>query len=217
MKMDDVRRYIDLRDSLRREKSELEERLKQLNEALGETSGMIESSGGEGDSGASETTSVPSGRGAKSSAPSQAASASRATTGRGGRRGRRPSSGLSLRDAVLQVTASGPKTKDEILDGIEKLGYKFSTNNPKNSLGVILYGKKPRFKNDDGKFSPIGGSGAASGGGAGSRGAAKGSSSSTASGAGAFSRKKRQLSPEARERIAAAQRARWAKSKSGGK
>jgi hypothetical protein len=210
MKMDDVRRYIDLRDSLRREKSELEERLRQLNEALGETTGMIESGGDEGDSGAAKTATASSGRGAATSAaPSQGA-------GRGGRRGRRPSSGLSLRDAVLEVTGGGPKTKDEILDGIKKLGYKFSTSNPKNSLGVILYGKNPRFKNEDGKFSPVGGAGAASGG---SRGAAKNSSgsASTSPGAGAFSRKKRQLSPEARERIAAAQRARWAKRKSGGK
>jgi hypothetical protein len=204
MKMDDVRRYIDLRDALRREKTELEERLKQLNEALGETSGMIESGGGEQASSApAKTAAAPSARAGKQGA------------GRGGRRGRRTSSGLSLRDAVLEVTASGPKTKDEILDGIKDLGYKFSTNNPKNSLGVILYGKNPRFKNEDGKFSPVGG---ASAGSRGAKGASNSSgSAASASGAGAFSRKKRQLSPEARERIAAAQRARWAKRKSGGK
>ena len=93
-------------------------------------------------------------------------------------------------------------SKQEILDAVKGEGYKFTTNNPLNSLGVILYGKNPRFRNEDGKFSPMGSAG--------------GSSSKPAAGGGgpgAFSRKKRQLSPEARERIAAAQRARWARSK----
>ena len=91
--------------------------------------------------------------------------------------------------------------KQEILDAIHKLGYRFTTKNPMNSLGVILYGKNPRFKNENGRFSPAGGASA--------RPAAAPSNGS----GGAFSRPKRTLSPEARERIAAAQRARWAKAK----
>jgi len=91
-------------------------------------------------------------------------------------------------------------TKEEILEGVQQLGYTFSTTNPLNSLGVILYGKNPRFKNENGRFSSSG----SAGGGA-------------PSASGAFSRKRRQLSPAARERIAAAQRARWAKAKARGK
>lgn len=179
MKMDDIRRYIDLRDSLVREKSELEQRLSQINQALGEQ----------------ETSSN------QSSAPAATTSFSKPASSQG-RRGRPSRSGVSLREAVLQVTGSGAKTKEEILKGVENLGYRFSTKNPLNSLGVILYGKNPRFKNDNGRFSPVGG-GSSSG----------GSSNGGSSGAGAFGRKKRQMSPEARERIAAAQRARWAKSR----
>lgn len=65
--------------------------------------------------------------------------------------------------------------------------------NPANSLGVILYGKNPKFGRVDGKFSVGQG-----GGGASRRGG-----------------KRTTMSPEARERIAAAQRARWAKAGKG--
>lgn len=168
MKIDNLRRYVDLRNSLTREKAQLEERLRQINQAIGDTT-------------------PPAG---VRTPNAQSAPA---------RRGRPAASGLSLREAVLQVTSQRPMTKQEILDAIDKLGYRFSTNNPMNSLGVILYGKNPRFKNENGRFSPAGGA----------------KSAPAAKSNGAFRRKKRVLSPEARERIAAAQRARWAKSKSG--
>lgn len=60
---------------------------------------------------------------------------------------------MSLKEAVVQVTEGKTLTKHEILDAVLALGYKFSTDDPLNSLGVILYGKKPKFKNDHGKFS----------------------------------------------------------------
>lgn len=178
----DIRRYIGLRDSLVREKNELEERLRQISEALGEA----------------ESRQAPS---------AQAASGKSAPAGKS-RRGRRGGGGLSLREAVLQVVSSGALTKEEILDQVKGLGYKFSTSNPLNSLGVILYGKNPKFKNEQGRFSLAGGASS----GAGKTGGKAGGNGS-ASNAGAFNRKRRQLSPEARERIAAAQRARWAKAK----
>src|SRR4051812_27546095 len=60
---------------------------------------------------------------------------------------------LSLKEAVLKVVEKKALTKHEILDDVLKLGYQFSTDDPLNSLGVILYGKNPKFKNDGGKFS----------------------------------------------------------------
>ncbi len=60
---------------------------------------------------------------------------------------------LSLKEAVLKVIEGKALTKHEILDAVLALGYHFSTDDPLNSLGVILYGKKPKFKNDHGKFS----------------------------------------------------------------
>lgn len=168
----DIKRYIDLRNSLLKEKATLENRLRQINSALGE-SGSI-------------------------SQPEQTTTSSIPTSSSRRRGGRRPSGGLSLRDAVLQVTSRGPLTKEEILSAVKQLGYKFSTNNPLNSLGVILYGKAPKFKNDGGRFSPAGSASRAQ---------------ISMQGGKSDGRSKRKLSPEARERIASAQRARWAKSK----
>jgi hypothetical protein len=171
----DIKRYLSLRDSLIQEKAKLETRLGEINEALG----------GSAPSAVSKSSATPA------SAPAM----------RQGRRGRRGT--ISLREAVLQSTGKTALTKEEILDRVKALGYRFQTNNPLNSLGVILYGKNPRFKNEGGRFSPMGGGGSSQG--------------STASPPAKSSGRKarRQLSPEARERIAAAQRARWAKRKAG--
>ena len=170
----DIKRYLSLRDSLIQEKTKLETRLSEINEALGGTS-------------------APAPR-ATSPAPASARPAGR------GRRG--PRGTISLREAVLQATANAPLTKEEILNRVKALGYRFSTNNPLNSLGVILYGKNPRFKNQDGRFSPTG--------------SVSSQTAQKSQPAKATPKKgRRQLSPEARERIAAAQRARWAKRKAG--
>ena len=144
-----------------------------------------------------------------------------------GRRGR-GSNSMSLRDAVLQVTAMRPMSKQEIYEAVQRLGYRFGGKDPLNSLGVVLYGKNPRFKNEGGRFSPTGG--AANGGAkpSGRRGGAGISAAGRAriaaaqrarwaktrgqSGGGAASgRKRRHMSAEGRARIAAAARARWAK------
>ena len=81
--------------------------------------------------------------------------------GRGGRgRGRRAGgggrrrNGLSLRAAVVQVTKNRPLAKAEILEAVRKLGYKFATKDPMNSLNAMLYAPANKFRNQDGKFSP---------------------------------------------------------------
>ena len=60
---------------------------------------------------------------------------------------------LSLKKTVLQVLDGKSMSKEQILDAVLRAGYVFSTNDPMNSLGVILYGKKPKFKKNDGRFS----------------------------------------------------------------
>ena len=59
----------------------------------------------------------------------------------------------SLKAAVLKIIEGKELTKHEILDAVLRMGYQFSTDDPLNSLGVILYGKNPKFKNSAGKFS----------------------------------------------------------------
>jgi hypothetical protein len=175
----DIRRYLSLRDSLLKEKNGLEVRLREINQALGQVS---------------STTSAR-----------HAPSTSVAGRGRPGRR-RRGGGGISLRDAVLQVASGTPLSKHEILDRVQALGYRFSTKNPLNSLGVILYGKSPKFRNENGRFSIPSGRGIATPNTSGSQ------SPGTARGG---KLKRRTMSSEARARIAAAQRARWAKARGG--
>lgn len=60
---------------------------------------------------------------------------------------------MSLPEAVLQVTAKKPLSAKEIVAAVQKVGYKFSTNNPMNSTRTMLYTNK-KFKNNGGKFGP---------------------------------------------------------------
>lgn len=122
-------------------------------------------------------------------------------------RGRPPggAGALSLRAAVLQAIGKRAMKKEEVLDEVQRLGYRFTTSNPLNSLGTILYGKKPRFKNSGGYFSLDDGA---------SDGSAAGTAApvpTPAEDEAALARKRRQMTPEARQRIAAAQRERWAR------
>lgn len=167
MRNDSLKQFVTLRRALSEERDHLEARLRDINEALGEM----------------PLPSLSPIQGATASAPSQPA-----------RRGRKAAGGgQSLRDHVIAVLESGPKTKEEILAEVKARGYKFSTKNPLNSLGVILYGKNPKFNRADGKFSMRGGAG--------------GSAAATGG------RGKRTMSASARARIGAAQKARWAQQK----
>lgn len=72
----------------------------------------------------------------------------------GGARGKRARNAMSLKDAVRKVLEKGPLTKPEIMDAVQKSGYKFTASNPMNSLNVVLY-TKGQFKKLPGKrFAP---------------------------------------------------------------
>lgn len=160
MRTDSLQQFINLHRDLTQERHSLQARLRQINEALGDMQGIATTP-------ASPAPARPAGRG-------------RPPVG----------GGKSLKAHVIEVLQrEGPMTKDDILDAVQRRGYHFTTSNPANSLGVILYGKNPKFGRVDGKFSLGGNSG-------GTRGGRRG--------------RKNSLSPEARERIAAAQRKRWA-------
>ena len=61
---------------------------------------------------------------------------------------------MTLKEAVMKVTAKKPLPKEDIIAAVTKLGYRFSGRDPINRLNVLLYGKDPKFKNDKGRFSP---------------------------------------------------------------
>jgi hypothetical protein len=68
----------------------------------------------------------------------------------------RPRNALNIREAVGKVTANKPLGLNEIVEAVQKIGYKFATQNPANSVGVFLYGTEGRkhFKRVNKKFSP---------------------------------------------------------------
>ena len=125
MKNDPIKQYVQLRQKLESERTAIVARLKEIEAALG--SPLVKA--------AVATATV--------------AAAPRTRTRK------RAQNSLSLKEAILQVTSKQALTKNEILDAIQKAGYKFETNNPLNSIGTVLYGKSPKFKNNDGKFSPL--------------------------------------------------------------
>ncbi|MFT4586534.1 MAG: hypothetical protein ACI8QF_000617 [Limisphaerales bacterium] len=112
-----------------------------------------------------------------------------------GRRGRGGNK-LTMREAVTQVLQGTALKKAGILDALKASSYRFNTKNPANSLGVLLYGNKQLFKNVKGVFSLA---------------KASASSAKAAPAKSAKPKKKRTMSPEARAKIAAAQKKRWAK------
>lgn len=115
----------------------------------------------------------------------------------------RPDNKVSLREAITQATSKQPLKVREIVDSVQKLGYRFQSSNPVNSVGAYLYGRegKKHFKAAGGRFAPI------------SRGG-RSALASRKNGAPQAAPAKRTMSAEARKRIATAQKARWAKLKS---
>src|SRR5256885_747570 len=125
MRNDITQQFVTLQRQLTSEKKGIEARLRQINEALGEIS-----------------ANAP----APAPAPAPAVSAAPVWGGGG-----RPGGGASLRTLVLEALKEGPKTKEEVLATVKKRGFKFTSKDPLNSLGVILYGKNPRFNRADGR------------------------------------------------------------------
>ena len=128
MKYDDITQYVSLRNSLAAEKCQLEQRLAQINQALGHADTPAQ--------------------------PAAPFAAEFATPARRGRKGR-GSNTMTLKQAVIQVTSATPLRRKEIVDAVQKIGYRFMSKNPLNILGSVLYGKNPRFKNVDGQYSPM--------------------------------------------------------------
>lgn len=119
-----IKKFIKLRQQLESERTQIAVRLKEVEEALGSFQ--------------------------SSRTPTQT------TTGK--KRGPKPgskrkvSNELSLKDAIIKVLGKQMMTKEEILAGVQKLGYRFRTSKPIGTITVVLYGKNPKFSRRDGKF-----------------------------------------------------------------
>jgi hypothetical protein len=183
MKIDALRQYAQLRQQLTEEQSELQTRLNEINQVLGNETAPSQASR------VSSILEAPS-------APSRPVV----------RRGRKPKAEntMSMREAVLKALSTGPLARNELVEAVENVGYVFTTKNPLNSIGSVLYGKKTPVKSRGGKFylpGVVQPETPESNGGAEAEPAAK---------KGKFKR-----SAAARARMAAAQKASWARRRKG--
>lgn len=133
MKNDLLKQYVSLRDSLSKEKAALEQRLAEINRALGAAP-------------VATSVAAPAPAAAKADKPAKA-------VGRPPKTRKRAQNSKSLRDTVIEVVKAKPLNRQEILDAVLKSGYVFSAKDPLNSLSTLLYTDKKTFKNKDGKFS----------------------------------------------------------------
>ena len=177
MRLDPLQQYAKLHKQLTEEKSQLESRLNQINQVLG----------GER---------PPEQVAPSSSEPTEVAPPPAK------RRGRKPKVGnqMSMREAVLKALSQGPLARKELVKAVENVGYVFTTRNPLNSIGSILYDNNTPIKSKDGKFYLPGSAATATQARAGNAGVPA-----------PTRKKKRKVSAAARARMSAAQKARWAK------
>ena len=125
MKADPLKQFVVLKQSLLKERAELESRLAGINRVLGSEARL---------SAAVAVATAP------------------AVVPNKPKRSKRVHNSLTLDQAVRKVTTPKALTRRDILSSIEKMGYKFRTKNPANSLSTLLYTK--HYKNSGGKFSP---------------------------------------------------------------
>ncbi|MCF7708852.1 MAG: winged helix-turn-helix domain-containing protein [Verrucomicrobia bacterium] len=145
MKSDSLEQYLESRSKLFEEKVELEERLQKINEVLGQQETPVT----QATTGNTTTAKPKATRGRPRGRPKGKPKGRPKSKGVRGTRNK-----MSLRDAIIAVTSERPMSKEEILNGVQKLGYHFSTKDPINSINSILYSKK-QFKKEGGKFSPL--------------------------------------------------------------
>ena len=63
---------------------------------------------------------------------------------------------MSMREAISKVLAKAPLGIRDIVGGMQRIGYKFKSSNPTNSVGAFLYGpegKKSFVRNKNGLFT----------------------------------------------------------------
>ena len=130
MKHDKLTQYAALRTSLHSEKADLESRLAEINQALGESTPVAKVS-------------------ARATSPT-AASLTPAKRGPG----RRARNGTSLRDVTVGVLkAHKTLGRQDLLKAVVAAGYKFTAKDPLNSLSTLVYTNKKVFKAKSGQIS----------------------------------------------------------------
>lgn len=117
-----IKKFVSMRDALTKEKASIDARLAEINQALGTDDAAPEAS-------------TPQSRVAKRTSGKKKAV-----------RRKRASNPNSLKSVVIQVLKSKALDRREILKAVTQTGYKFTTKNPLNSLGAMLYSNKKEIR-----------------------------------------------------------------------
>jgi hypothetical protein len=154
---DSLRQYLDLRSALERERSELQQRLQQIEDVLG--------NGRRGPGRppkSAAATFVPKPQAPQSQPPRVAKPAPAKVIAKPApvkkpAPAKAPAFGrpaLSMREVIAKIVAKNPQRIGDIVDGMHRAGYVFKSSNPTNSVGAYLYGPegKKHFVRADGKF-----------------------------------------------------------------
>lgn len=132
VKTDRLKQFVNLRQALEAEKISLETRLAEINQALGSSPAVA----------APAAPKAESKRGRK--------------PGRAKAKAAKTRNAAPLKDLILQIVSETPLNRRDLLNALEKRGYRFNTDKPLNSLSAMLYSKKGKdvFKIKDGIVRP---------------------------------------------------------------
>ncbi len=157
---DKLKQFVSLREQLLQDRAELEARLVEINKALGAVSGPVIAAVAAPVAKVAPVEPVVKGKPGRKKAvvaapaPAAVKPVKPVKPVKARRGGKRAKNQMSLRDAVLAVTKARPLTRQEVLAGVQKLGYVFAAKDPLNSLSTLLYTDKG-IKNNGGKFGPV--------------------------------------------------------------
>jgi hypothetical protein len=155
MKPDPLKQFVTLLETLLAEKTALEERLEQINQALGISVSEL-----------TQQEVLPQALRAGRSKKPSVSKAKRAKTGEIGKEPkiaktsqaskRRSNDGRSLKQIVIDLlTEKTSLTRQGILQAVIEGGYKFSAADPLNSLSTLIYSNRRIFSAKKGSISLV--------------------------------------------------------------
>ena len=143
---DAINQYLEVRNKLLDTREELLEKLREIDRLLG-SSGDIEAVQAVSSKKSAKKPGRKPGRKASTKTGRKTSSKSFKKSFKLCRQGARKQNAMSLKEVISKALTVGALDRKAILEAVKNLGYKFSTNNPLNSLTVSLYTHKGIHKN----------------------------------------------------------------------
>ena len=138
---DAISQYLEVRNKLLDTREELLEKLREIDRLLG-SSGDLEAVQAVTAKKSAKKPGRKPGRKASTKTGTKTLSKASKKVSTSAVKGARKQNALSLKEVISKALTSGALDRKAILESVKNLGYKFSTNNPLNSLTVSLYTHK---------------------------------------------------------------------------